>query len=126
MIKEEWKQIDGFEYYYISNLGRVKSTRRWSGKKFYDREQFITLHKDTNKGYIYASISKNGKNYNLRVHRLVALMFIPNPENKSQVNHIDGNKENNVVTNLEWVTNKENIKHAWKNGLSKRHSTKRR
>lgn len=126
MIDEEWKQIEGFEFYYVSNLGRVKSTRRWSGTKFYNREKIMSLHKHKTKGYIYVSISKNNKNYNLRVHRLVALAFISNPKNKLQVNHIDGNKENNCVNNLEWVTNKENIIHAWENGLSKKHSTKRR
>lgn len=126
MIKEEWKQIDGFEYYYISNLGRVKSTRRWSGTQFYERKKIISLHKHKTKGYIYVSISRDGKNYNLRVHRLVAKAFIPNPNNKPQVNHIDGNKENNNINNLEWVTNQENQIHAWRKGLCKKHTTKRR
>lgn len=69
------------------------------------------------KGYCYVDICNKGKRKSARVHRLVALAFIPNPENKPQVNHIDGNKQNNNVGNLEWVTNRENRIHALNNGL---------
>ena len=56
-IKEKWKQIDGFEYYYVSNLGNVKSTRRWSGTKYYEREHLVSLYTNKKNGYVYASIS---------------------------------------------------------------------
>jgi len=70
-------------------------------------------------GYMNVSLTKNGKQTQHRVHRLVAQAFIPNPLNKQQVNHIDGNKKHNVVWNLEWCTCKENIDHALKSGLSR-------
>lgn len=62
---------------------------------------------------------KNGKQKNISVHRLVGIMFIPNPENKPEINHKDTNKLNNHISNLEWNTKKENIEHAWDNGLCK-------
>lgn len=70
-------------------------------------------------GYINVSVpsGEKGKSVKRKVHRLVAQTFIPNPENKREVNHIDGNKENNHVSNLEWVTSKENKSHAWENNL---------
>lgn len=68
-------------------------------------------------GYLYLRVKPCGKLY--KVHRLVAMAFIPNPENKPQVNHIDGNKSNNHYKNLEWCSVKENIVHAWKTGLNK-------
>lgn len=64
----------------------------------------------------YLFVSLNGKT--LRIHRLVAQAFIPNPERKPQVNHKDGNTRNNHVDNLEWATSQENVRHSWKNGLS--------
>ena len=73
------------------------------------------------KGYLYVVLSKNGKSKIVRIHRLVAQTFIPNLQNKPQVNHIDGIKSNNVVSNLEWCTNSENQKHAFKLGLQNNH-----
>lgn len=70
-------------------------------------------------GYLHCELSYNKERYKKRVHRLVAEMFIDNPSNKPYVNHIDGNKMNNNVNNLEWVTNSENVKHAYKNNLIK-------
>ena len=113
-IKEEWKQIDEFKYYYVSNLGNVKSTRRWSGTKFYEREHLVSLYTNKKNGYVYVSISKNSKSYNIRVHKLVANAFIPNPNNYNQINHIDGNKQNNRVNNLEWCDGSYNIKDMYK------------
>ena len=68
-------------------------------------------------GYYTVGIKINGKSKSIIVHRLIAKAFIPNPDNKPQVNHIDGNKLNNSAVNLEWVTNKENSEHAIFNGL---------
>lgn len=70
-------------------------------------------------GYVYVCLFKNNRQKTFRVNRLVALMFIPNPENKPEVNHKDGNKLNNCVSNLEWNTTKENIEHAYRTGLNK-------
>lgn len=69
-------------------------------------------------GYFTVVLHLNGVGYFRRVNRLVAQAFIENPDNKPEVNHIDGNKQNNTVENLEWVTTQENITHAWKNELA--------
>ena len=108
-MKEVWKDI--YEEYQISNLGRIKSLK-WG------KERILTPRKNF-KGYMQIHIRVNGKDKVIKVHRLVAEAFIPNPDNKPQVNHIDGNKENNTSLNLEWCTNSENQLHAYKNGLQK-------
>ena len=105
MNKEKWRLI--FDDYYISNLGRVYSLKT---------NKMLTAI-DNGKGYLSVPIRLNGKQKRCYVHRLVAKAFIPNPDNLPQVNHIDGNKSNNNVNNLEWVTRKENTQHALKNGL---------
>lgn len=82
-------------------------------------EKIMTLQKDK-KGYKCVILHKNAKPYARKVHRLVAMAFIPNPANLPQVNHKDTNKENNCVENLEWVTGIENMRHAFANGCFKR------
>lgn len=78
------------------------------------KKAYSTNHK----GYYAGTLSTyNGKHKSFLAHRLVALAFIPNPENKEQVNHINGVKKDNKVTNLEWVTNQENMTHSWDTGL---------
>lgn len=72
-----------------------------------------------NRGYEIAVITVKNVSINISVHRLMALTFLENPENKPQINHKDGNKLNNTIENLEWVTNSENLKHAFRNGLNK-------
>ena len=115
MASEEiWKPVVGFEgLYEVSNKGRVKGTRRRGC-----REKVLEGHPDR-KGYKCLCLYKNGKHKNSKMHRLVATAFIPNPENKPFVNHIDGNVANNNVENLEWVTPSENITHAYRIGLRK-------
>lgn len=109
-MKEEWKPIKGFKgLYEVSNTGKIKSFQRGKTK--------ILRQNISQRGYHHVILSKNKVNKDLRVHRLVASAFIPNPLNKPEVNHIDGNKDNNNVDNLEWATCKENIDHAIKMGL---------
>lgn len=107
-MKEIWKDIEGYEgLYQVSNLGRVK---RLKGK--YMSKERILKPCENNTGYLQVHLCKNSKSKFYKVHRLVALAFIQNPENKQQVNHIDETKLNNVVSNLEWVTAKENNNHG--------------
>jgi hypothetical protein len=122
---EIWNEVNGYEgYYEVSNLGRVRSKDRnvsqWRGgirpvkgkvlKNFLNRGQ--SFH------YVYqVDLSVGGRRKKFQVHRLVAIAFIPNPEDKPQVNHIDGNPLNNDVANLEWATSKENMNHARDTGL---------
>lgn len=109
-MSEVWKDIPDFDnLYQISSWGRVKSLRSGSGCEF---EQ-ILLPRKTYKGYLTVSACINGaRTRNRLIHRLVAKAFLENPENKPQVNHKDLNKENNNLSNLEWVTHMENIAHA--------------
>lgn len=109
-MAEEWKPVNGFEgHYVVSNLGNVKSLK--SGG--------MILKSHVNKGYEYVHLCKNSKHYNAKVHRLVAKAYIPSHENACEVNHKDGNKLNNRVENLEWVTPSENMKHARMLGLNR-------
>lgn len=115
---EQWKPIEGYEdLYEISNLGNVKSLPKTRGCCVGGEK--ILKQNYSKYGYMLVMLCKNGKPQSFAVHRLVAKAFIPNPENKPQVNHIDGNKENNNLTNLEWCTASENTKHAYDNNLKK-------
>jgi hypothetical protein len=101
MINEEWKVIENFSNYSISNLGSVKGLK--------------SILKNRTRCGNYQTVDikgDNGKYYSKRIHRLVAQEFIPNPESRKIVHHIDGNPSNNVVTNLEWVTQSKNIEYA--------------
>ena len=89
----------------------------WNGYEKSNYRKIIKISFLDHKGYIQTPLTKNKKQINKKNHRLVAIAFIPNPENKPQVNHINGNKLNNNVENLEWVTDKENKKHAKEAGL---------
>ena len=113
IIKEEWKDIKGYEgLYQISNLGRIKHLYeevidpRGIKQTFPERVLKCAVNKV---GYVVATLRKDGRRYSVRVHRLVALHFIENPNNKPIVDHVDGNKQNNIVTNLRWATNSENV-----------------
>jgi len=120
MENEIWKDIVGFEeYYQINNTGDVIAKERvsWNGKVYVVRKRKkIKSQKDGN-GYVQVPLSINKKQKRYLVHRLVATAFIPNPENKPQVNHINGIKTDNFVKNLEWSTRSENVSHSFKIGL---------
>lgn len=120
-MKETWCDVFGYEgLYQVSNLGRVKALEKRidSGKCHRTwKEHFLAFAIDR-KGYFRVSLSKNGCSKTYKVHRLVAEAFIPNPNLLPQVNHIDGNKENNVVDNLEWCSQSENMLHAYAHGLN--------
>lgn len=106
---EQWKDILGFEgLYQVSNHGRVRNSAMTILKTQYQ-----------NSGYLVCHLSKHRKRKACTVHRLVATAFIPNPENKAFVNHLDGNKSNNCSSNLEWCSPQENAQHAVRTGLFK-------
>lgn len=99
MSLEVWKKIKGFENYEVSAWGRVRNVNTKD-----------ILHQENHyKGYMRVDLyDEEGRRKHMKVHRLVATAFIPNPEGKPQVNHIDGNNRNNSYTNLEWATDEEN------------------
>ena len=103
-MEEIWKAIDGYEgRYEISNLGRVKSLPKMKGSGYMSVES-IMVNKLSNKGYFSIGLRLDKKKKFFSVHRLVALHFISNPENKPTVDHIDRNPSNNNVNNLRWAT----------------------
>lgn len=105
---EEWKDIPNFNgLYQVSNNGNIKRTK----------DEYIFKKNKNSRGYRIITLTKDKKEYSLSVHRLVAEAFIPNPNNLPQINHKDGNKLNNKIENLEWCTQSENMKHAYKNKL---------
>jgi hypothetical protein len=117
---EIWKDIKGFEgIYQISNQGRIKAlaVRKLRGRFFHNQPEKLLKYKISAKGYCVINLCNNGVKTYPTVHRLVAIHFIPNPENKPTVNHKDGNKLNNNDWNLEWSTQYEQIHHAMENGL---------
>ena len=109
--EERYAPIEGFPNYLVTSHGRVLSLKDNHGN---DRVKELKPQK-FRIGYMYVNLYKNGKMNSKTVHRLVAQAFIPNPENKTEVNHIDEDKTNNQVSNLEWMSAKENRNHGTRN-----------
>lgn len=107
---EIWKTTSDYPNYEVSTNGQVK--KKSTGK--------ILVCTDDSRGYPAVTLINDTGQHTKNIHRLVAETFIPNPENKRTVNHKDGNKRNNHISNLEWNTLSENVKHAYDNGLKKR------
>lgn len=125
--KEEWKDIEGFEgLYQISTFGRVKSLVGWVGnkniKKYIHREKILKTKPKKN-GYLVVTLRYQNVIKYKSIHRLVAKTFLPNPNNYPVVNHIDGNKTNNNINNLEWCTYSHNTREAIKIGLMPKPNT---
>ena len=117
MENEIWVDIRGYEgFYKISSCGRVKSIFRYDLINRPIRERILKCRLDKF-GAVCIDLHKNCFIKTVKVHRLVAMAFIPNLQNKPEVNHKDGNRQNNYINNLEWSTGLENIIHAIKNGL---------
>lgn len=124
IMEEIWKDINGYEgHYQVSNFGNVRSfyqpSRNFKGSERYNIPERIRYRKLTiaKEGYVRVQLRINNKPRAIYVHRLVSMAFIPNTEGKPFVNHINGIKTDNRVSNLEWCTFQENMDHAWKIGL---------
>jgi hypothetical protein len=105
---EIWKDISGYGNYEVSNLANIRNKTT----------NYVFKSKSPKQRYIQILLPKNNQNKSCALHRLVAQEFVENLENKPYVNHIDGNKRNNIASNLEWVTQSENMEHAFKTGLT--------
>lgn len=116
MNEEYWLPIQGWQgLYEVSNLGRIKSLRRQilaGSRKYILRGRFLKQRCDKD-GYLLVDLHNQGNVVTFKVHRLVAEAFIENPQEKPQVNHKDGNRANNLLQNLEWVTDSENKYHRF-------------
>ena len=112
---EQWQPIPGYEEVYeASNLGNIRSNRN---KRHYGKQLKAYVNK---KGYRVIHLCLDGVEKSHKVNRLIAKTWIPNPNTAPEVNHIDGNKENDAITNLEWCTRSENMIHAYRTGLQQK------
>lgn len=127
---EIWEDVIDYEgLYKVSNVGRIKcvgksptgDTPFWQIKLL--KKDKVNSQSKNKWGYLGVSLYKNGVGKRFQVHRLMMIAFVPNPENKPQVNHIDGVKDNNLLENLEWNTRSENQRHAFRIGIKKGYPT---
>ena len=102
MVPKFLREVKGFSDYLVTEFGKV-----WSKKS----NKFLTDFPNNERGYRAVRLSKDGQATTTYVHRIVAKAYVPNPKDKPQVNHIDGNVENNIASNLEWASNQENMRH---------------
>lgn len=109
-LNELWAAIEGTTYYSVSDLGRVRN----------DRTGLILKPQRTPSGYAIVRIARHGRVVNCKIHRLVTEAFITQTQNYDEVNHIDGDKLNNEVENLEWISRKGNVQHMYDEGLRKK------
>lgn len=127
-MREIWKDIKGYEgLYQVSNLGNVKSLTRQIkclNSKYRTINGKVLKALQMNNNYLFVNLWKNNVIKRALIHRLVAEAFIPNPNNELEVNHIDGNKHNNCVNNLEWCNRSYNTLHSYKIGLREKQKDK--
>lgn len=117
LFMEVWKDVVGFEgLYKVSNLGNVKRVGFFRGVNKAYLNGYILKPTDNGKGYLRVKLTKDNKSKRFMLHRIIAEAFIENPLKKRCVNHIDHNKKNNSIENLEWCTHSENVIHAINHG----------
>lgn len=118
---EKWRDIPGYDgMYQVSSHGRVRSWKRHQGKPGKRANPLTLKQTKSTPGYLKVNLWKKGVRKTGVIHRLVAELFIPNPENKEYINHLDGDKHNNHVDNIAWCTASENLIHAYEEGLRPR------
>lgn len=128
-MEEIWKDIEGYKnLYQISNKGNVKSLKRKVKCKngiYHTISEKILKPCKNGRGYLFVNLQKEGKIKNTRIHRLVANAFIQNPYNLQEVNHIDEDKTNNNVENLEWCTREYNVNYGYRTKLAAKAQSKK-